>query len=455
MMENGRDGGGGSSSSSPGGGSRRKKPISSLYGAEDGGIDTILSMSDDCDDEDNKSSSYYQHVPGPDASSSPISSKSAASSEFVIGDADRLANFPIKLYKMLEMAENEGFHAIVSWVAKTNKKEEGTARQREQEERTAAKLPARRKQEEENTAMDGHGFPADELVPTPFKVHDADRFVESIMPRFFQMTKLKSFLRQLNIWGFTRDKSRKSPTRGSYYQKCFVRGAPHLCQNMRRIKNKGMYKRGTRGSTTAAKVVNKLNLKPTPIASRGGGDPAAAPLVPAASPAASIRRYIPELRGVDHSSISEKKSSGNMGMLDETAYIPPSSIVIPPDPATLLLHTISTSAFQHRQDVQQQQLVISSSATSTNTNQREAEEQGKQNAYYFQLESQQQFASVSPSTSRHWLVVDGGEGSISEKDMKYIVLGFQLAANERQQHGRSDNPDEDDGDEQERQHRQE
>ena len=58
--------------------------------------------------------------------------------------------FPWKLHKMLELADQEGFGNIVSW------------------------LP------------DGRSF----------KVHDPSTFVEQIMPNFFLQSKYKSFQRQ-------------------------------------------------------------------------------------------------------------------------------------------------------------------------------------------------------------------------------------------------------------------
>ena len=36
-----------------------------------------------------------------------------------------------------------------------------------------------------------------------FIVHKRDTFTEQILPRYFRQTKYKSFVRQLNLWGFT------------------------------------------------------------------------------------------------------------------------------------------------------------------------------------------------------------------------------------------------------------
>ncbi|OEU08623.1 hypothetical protein FRACYDRAFT_196221, partial [Fragilariopsis cylindrus CCMP1102] len=74
---------------------------------------------------------------------------------------------------MLELADQEGFDNIVSW------------------------LP------------DGRSF----------KVHDPSEFVEQIMPNFFLQSKYKSFQRQLNLWGYAR--LAIGPGKGGYYHPRF------------------------------------------------------------------------------------------------------------------------------------------------------------------------------------------------------------------------------------------
>ena len=36
-----------------------------------------------------------------------------------------------------------------------------------------------------------------------FKVHKRDEFMKKVLPKYFRQTKFKSFVRQLNLWGFT------------------------------------------------------------------------------------------------------------------------------------------------------------------------------------------------------------------------------------------------------------
>ena len=66
-----------------------------------------------------------------------------------------------------------------------------------------------------------------------FGVHDPDRFVEEIMPKFFKMGKWNSFARQLNLYGFVRITT--GPDAGGYYHELFLKGRPTLCQHMRRV----------------------------------------------------------------------------------------------------------------------------------------------------------------------------------------------------------------------------
>ena len=67
--------------------------------------------------------------------------------------------FPFRLHDMLDCSEREGTEHIVSWI------------------------------------------PGNDAA---FKVHHPNEFVSTIMPRFFQQTKYKSFQRQCNLWGFER-----------------------------------------------------------------------------------------------------------------------------------------------------------------------------------------------------------------------------------------------------------
>ncbi len=121
----------------------------------------------------------------------------AASIPAKLSDKDKLSmfhkefQFPWKLYEMLERANEEDFSNLVSWM------------------------------------------PGD----SSFKVHDADNFVKTVMPRFFKQTKYKSFQRQLNLYGFTRVDT--GPNKGGYRHLSFRKGRKDLLININRMKIKG------------------------------------------------------------------------------------------------------------------------------------------------------------------------------------------------------------------------
>jgi hypothetical protein len=57
------------------------------------------------------------------------------------------------------------------------------------------------------------------------------------MPRYFRQTKLTSFQRQLNLYGFAR--LTRGSDSGGYYHELFLRGKTFLCKHMVRTKVKG------------------------------------------------------------------------------------------------------------------------------------------------------------------------------------------------------------------------
>ncbi|KAL7576729.1 hypothetical protein ACA910_005648 [Epithemia clementina (nom. ined.)] len=99
--------------------------------------------------------------------------------------------FPWRLHECLEAVEHEGLDHIVSWAP--------------------------------------HG--------RAFTVHHPEKFVELVLPRFFDQTKYPSFQRQLNIYGFSRFLHGRD--KGAYYHIQFVRGHPSLVREMVRQKVKG------------------------------------------------------------------------------------------------------------------------------------------------------------------------------------------------------------------------
>lgn len=55
-----------------------------------------------------------------------------------------------------------------------------------------------------------------------FGVHKPEKFVNEVLPKWFKQTRLSSFQRQLNLYGFTRISS--GPDAGGYYHELFLKG---------------------------------------------------------------------------------------------------------------------------------------------------------------------------------------------------------------------------------------
>lgn len=95
--------------------------------------------------------------------------------------------FPEKLYRLLRETESAGSSDIISFVA------------------------------------DGRAF----------AIHKPELFFRDIIPQYFRQSRLSSFKRQLNLYGFELINS--GPARGGYYHKLFHRDQPELCMRMRRV----------------------------------------------------------------------------------------------------------------------------------------------------------------------------------------------------------------------------
>lgn len=70
-----------------------------------------------------------------------------------------------------------------------------------------------------------------------FLVRKPKAFSSEIMPNYFRQSKLTSFQRQLNLYGFRR--ITQGSDGGAYYHELFLRGRPNLCSQMTRQKVKG------------------------------------------------------------------------------------------------------------------------------------------------------------------------------------------------------------------------
>jgi len=115
------------------------------------------------------------------------------SSRFVMPDSKGrvLSRFPRKLHELLETIDEDGPAGVISWQP--------------------------------------HG--------RSFLIHKAEEFITTVMPQHFRQTKLSSFHRQLNLYGFLRITQGRD--KGAYYHELFLRGKSFLVDRIKRQKVKG------------------------------------------------------------------------------------------------------------------------------------------------------------------------------------------------------------------------
>jgi hypothetical protein len=100
--------------------------------------------------------------------------------------------FPFKLYQTIDWASESEFSSALSW------------------------------------SPSGHAF----------VVHDREKMVEHIIPKFFDHKKWRSFTRQLNLWGFKRELRGPDSNGETYYHQHFKRGKLDELQLIKRTEIK-------------------------------------------------------------------------------------------------------------------------------------------------------------------------------------------------------------------------
>lgn len=75
-----------------------------------------------------------------------------------------------------------------------------------------------------------------------FKIHKPKEFTDKLMPLFFRQTKIASFRRQLNLYGFLRITQGRD--KGAYYHEQFLRGREFLSKSITRERVKGIFVKG-------------------------------------------------------------------------------------------------------------------------------------------------------------------------------------------------------------------
>lgn len=136
--------------------------------------------------------------------------------------------FPMKLYTMLQESEEKGWEDIVRW------------------------------------APNGLSF----------FVHDVDRFMKDVLPTYFNQTKFKSFQRQLNFYGFTRNMNASLELQ--YCHRYLIRGNQEMSHKIIRTvgQDKSLEKESSAASSspstsqqTARRIslTESMDLQPIPV----------------------------------------------------------------------------------------------------------------------------------------------------------------------------------------------
>lgn len=96
-----------------------------------------------------------------------------------------------------------------------------------------------------------------------FAIHKPDKFFKEIVPLYFRQSRLSSFKRQLNLYGF--ELINTGPARGGYYHELFVKDRPELCRRMRRVAVKVNPKDGSESKEgTSDKIKQEHSESETP-----------------------------------------------------------------------------------------------------------------------------------------------------------------------------------------------
>jgi hypothetical protein len=93
-----------------------------------------------------------------------------------------------------------------------------------------------------------------------FVIHKPREFVDQIMPEYFRQSKLTSFQRQLNLYGFRRLTT--GADRGGYYHEMFLKHKLFLCRTMTRIRIKGTGIKGKASPETEPNFYHMPEIKP-------------------------------------------------------------------------------------------------------------------------------------------------------------------------------------------------
>ena len=100
-----------------------------------------------------------------------------------------------------------------------------------------------------------------------FEIHKPDRFFKEIVPKYFKQSRLSSFKKQLNLYGFEQimlggATHQHHHARGGYFHDNFQRDSPEQCRTIRRREMKVTRSRSSKGEMPAPDFYNMQPIAP-------------------------------------------------------------------------------------------------------------------------------------------------------------------------------------------------
>jgi hypothetical protein len=118
-----------------------------------------------------------------------------------------------------------------------------------------------------------------------FVVHKPKEFVE-LLPKYFKLSKLPSFQRQLNLYGFQR--LTRGKDKGGYYHELFLRNRVFLAHNIQRIKVKGTGVRARSNPEQEPNLWSMAWLEENNVSASSTSSTSSDSTLPVSSPSASL-----------------------------------------------------------------------------------------------------------------------------------------------------------------------
>lgn len=91
--------------------------------------------------------------------------------------------------------------------------------------------------------------------------------LQEVVPLYFRQSRLSSFKRQLNLYGF--ELISNGPSRGAYFHELFQKDQPNLCRRMRRVAVKVASSKNNNNSSSS-KPGHEEEQETKPSSSTGG-----------------------------------------------------------------------------------------------------------------------------------------------------------------------------------------